>query len=133
MKVSKMVVAPAVLATAFAAYGFVKTATPFADNMVLQRGRAVPVWGVADPGEKVTVAFAGQTKTAQAGADGKWSVSLDAMDASKRTASSRSPARPTPRRSGTSSWAKCGSRADSPTRSAPSGDPVRATATDRAP
>ena len=83
MKVSKMVVAPAVLATAFAAYGFVKTATPFADNMVLQRGRAVPVWGVADPGEKVTVAFAGQTKTAQAGADGKWSVSLDAMDASK--------------------------------------------------
>ena len=83
MKVSKMVVVPAVLATAFAAYGFVKTATPFADNMVLQRGRAVPVWGVADPGEKVTVAFAGQTKTAQAGADGKWSVSLDAMDASK--------------------------------------------------
>ena len=83
MKVSKMVVAPAVLATAFAAYGFVKTATPFADNMVLQRGRAVPVWGVADPGEKVTVTFAGQTKSAQAGEDGKWSVSLDAMDASK--------------------------------------------------
>ena len=83
MKVSKMVVAQAMLATTFAAYGFVKTATPFADNMVLQRGRAVPVWGVADPGEKVTVAFAGQTKTAQAGADGKWSVSLDAMDASK--------------------------------------------------
>jgi len=83
MRVSKIVVAPAVLAAAFAAHGFVKTATPFADNMVLQRGRAVPVWGVADPGEKVTVAFAGQTKTAQAGAYGKWCVSLDAMDASK--------------------------------------------------
>ncbi|MBR1587993.1 MAG: hypothetical protein IJ658_06685 [Kiritimatiellae bacterium] len=82
-KVSKTVVTSAVLAAAFAAHGFVKTATPFADNMVLQRGCAVPVWGVADPGEKVTVAFAGQAKTAQAGADGKWRVSLDAMDASK--------------------------------------------------
>ena len=83
MNVSKMLVAPVLLATAFTAYGYVKTATPFADNMVLQRGRAVPVWGSADPGEKVTVSFAGQTKTTQAGTDGKWCVSLDAMDASK--------------------------------------------------
>ena len=83
MNVSNMLVAPVLLATAFTAYGYVKTATPFADNMVLQRGRAVPVWGSADPGEKVTVSFAGQTKTTQAGADGKWCVSLDAMDASK--------------------------------------------------
>ena len=61
----------------------VTTATPFADNMVLQRDRPVPVWGVADPGEKVTVSFAGQTKSALADKDGKWSVSLDAMPASK--------------------------------------------------
>ena len=60
----------------------VVSGTPFADNMVLQRGRAVPVWGVADPGETVTVSFAGQTKTAMAGADGKWRVALDPMDAS---------------------------------------------------
>lgn len=82
-KVSRMVVAPVALAAALAAQGFVKTGTPFADNMVLQRSRPVPVWGVADPGEKVTVSFAGQTKTAEAGADGKWRVSLDAMEASK--------------------------------------------------
>ena len=31
----------------------------FGDNMVLQRGQRVPVWGKAAPGEKVTVAFAG--------------------------------------------------------------------------
>ena len=37
-------------------------ATPFADNMVLQRERAVPGWGTADAGGKVTGAFAGQTK-----------------------------------------------------------------------
>ncbi|MDP6546539.1 MAG: sialate O-acetylesterase [Phycisphaerae bacterium] len=53
----------------------------FSDNMVLQRGMSVPVWGTADAGEEVTVKFAGQTKTAKAGADGKWSVKLDAMKA----------------------------------------------------
>ena len=66
-----------------AALANVEMGTPFADNMVLQRGRTVPVWGTADAGEKVTVSFAGQTKTATAGQDGKWCVSLDPMDASK--------------------------------------------------
>ena len=61
----------------------VELGTPFADNMVLQRGRPVPVWGTADAGEQVTVSFAGQTKSATAGQDGKWSVELDAMPASK--------------------------------------------------
>ena len=62
----------------------VVSGTPFADNMVLQRGRAVPVWGVADPGEAVTVSFAGQTKKTKACADGKWRVALDPMDASAK-------------------------------------------------
>ncbi len=60
----------------------VVSGTPFADNMVLQRGMKVPVWGKAEPGESVTVAFAGQTKNTTAGADGSWRVSLDPMDAS---------------------------------------------------
>ena len=78
--------AAVVTVTAFAVFetrAKVVPATPFADNMVLQRERAVPVWGTADPGEKVTVSFAGQTKVAQADASGKWSVSLDPMAASK--------------------------------------------------
>ena len=53
----------------------------FSDNMVLQRGEAVPVWGKADPGEAVTVTFSGQTKKAEADKDGKWLVKLDSMDA----------------------------------------------------
>lgn len=61
----------------------VATGVPFADGMVLQRGRNVPVWGTAEPGEAVTVAFAGQTKTATADASGKWRINLDAMDASR--------------------------------------------------
>ena len=42
-----------VVLLAFAAEAKVVTGTPFADNMVLQRGRAVPVWGKAGPGEEV--------------------------------------------------------------------------------
>jgi sialate O-acetylesterase len=55
----------------------------FADSMVLQRGAPVPVWGLAAPGETVTVSFAGQQKSAAADANGKWRVTLDALDVSK--------------------------------------------------
>ena len=56
----------------------------FADGMVLQRGMGVPIWGWADKGTKITVTFAGQSKTATAGADGKWMVKLDALTASAK-------------------------------------------------
>lgn len=46
------------------------------DNMVLQAEAKTNVWGWADPAEKVTVTFAGQSGAATAGADGKWSVRL---------------------------------------------------------
>lgn len=54
----------------------------FSDHGVLQRGCVVPVWGWAEPGAKLTVRFAGQTKEAVAGADGKWKILLDPMEAS---------------------------------------------------
>jgi sialate O-acetylesterase len=50
--------------------------------MVLQRDADVPVWGTAAPGEKVSVGFAGQDKTAVADADGRWRVDLDPLAAS---------------------------------------------------
>jgi sialate O-acetylesterase len=53
----------------------------FGDNMVLQRGIPAPVWGWANPGEKITVSFRGQEKSATAGQDGKWLVKLDKMEA----------------------------------------------------
>jgi sialate O-acetylesterase len=71
--------------TAFAASTFAAApvpADPFGDGMVLQREMKVPVWGAADPGAKVTVAFAGQTKEAQADDKGAWRVELDPMTAS---------------------------------------------------
>ena len=54
----------------------------FSDHMVLQRGRPVPVWGKAGPGATISVAFAGQTKTATAGEDGTWRVELQPLTAS---------------------------------------------------
>ena len=41
----------------------------------------MPVWGWADPGEKVTVTLGEQTKTATADAAGKWTVRLDPLKA----------------------------------------------------
>lgn len=53
----------------------------FTSHMVLQRDQKDKVWGKADPKEEVTVTIAGQSKTATAGEDGKWTVSLDPMPA----------------------------------------------------
>ena len=72
-----------VAALAGAAWAKVELATPFADGMVLQRDRAVNVWGTADAGEKVTVAFAGNEVSATADAAGAWRLQLPAMPASK--------------------------------------------------
>ena len=74
-------VASAVLGAA-TLHAEVKLASPFTSHMVLQREMKVPVWGTADVGESVTVDFGGQTKTVQAGNDGKWRVDLDVMAAS---------------------------------------------------
>ncbi len=58
----------------------------FADHAVLQRDKPVPVWGRADAGEKVSVTFAGQTRAATTGADGKWIVFLEPLKASAQGA-----------------------------------------------
>ena len=57
-------------------------ASPFVDGLILQREMQVPVWGWAEPGSKVTVAFAGQSKTATADGKSKWRVNLDPLKAS---------------------------------------------------
>lgn len=54
----------------------------FSDGMVLQRDKPVAIWGWDEPGATVTVAFAGQTKTAKAGPDGTWTTRLDSLTAS---------------------------------------------------
>jgi sialate O-acetylesterase len=54
----------------------------FSDHVVLQREKAVPVWGWSQPGTKVMVSFAGQKVTATVASDGKWMVKLKKLSAS---------------------------------------------------
>ncbi len=54
----------------------------FGDHMVLQRDRALPVWGTDAPGTAITVRLGEASVTGQAGADGTWRVALPAQAAS---------------------------------------------------
>ncbi len=58
----------------------VKVPTYFSNNMVLQKGMAIPVWGWATPGEKVTVAIDQSSMSTTADKEGKWNVKLPAMN-----------------------------------------------------
>jgi sialate O-acetylesterase len=53
----------------------------FSDDMVLQRGATVPIWGQAEPGEQVTVTLAGQRATSSADDQGRWKVELSPLAA----------------------------------------------------
>lgn len=46
----------------------------FSDGVVLQRGTAIPVWGIAAPGTAVTVTLDGTTRRTVARSDSSWSV-----------------------------------------------------------
>jgi sialate O-acetylesterase len=56
----------------------------FNDGAVLQCEMPVNIWGTADPGETVTVSFAGQEKSAVADSAGKWLLQLDPLKASAK-------------------------------------------------
>ncbi len=51
------------------------------DNMLLQRGVPVPIWGKAEPGEKVTVTLGKVEATAVTNEKGQWTVKLDPLEA----------------------------------------------------
>ena len=53
----------------------------FSSHMVLQQGKDIPVWGWAEPGERVTVKLYDQHKSATADENGVWQVKLGKMEA----------------------------------------------------
>jgi sialate O-acetylesterase len=71
----------AVVACAASTSAAVKLPSVIGDNMVLQRGEAVPIWGWDDPGTQVTVTLGDSKLTGQADDQGKWCVQLPAMTA----------------------------------------------------
>lgn len=62
-------------------YGGLQMPITYTNHMVLQREKPLPVSGTANAGEKVTVQIAGQKKEAITAANGKWSVTLDPLQA----------------------------------------------------
>lgn len=53
----------------------------FTDGAVLQRRKAVPVWGTAVPGAAVSVELGGTERNVHAGADGRWLAELPPREA----------------------------------------------------
>ncbi|HFA51307.1 MAG TPA: 9-O-acetylesterase [Bacteroidetes bacterium] len=49
----------------------------FSDNMVLQRGAAIPVWGQANPGDKIKVYFDGEEWKTEASKSGEWEIKIN--------------------------------------------------------
>jgi sialate O-acetylesterase len=70
------------LCGALTVFAGLQPAKIFSDHMVLQRDAAVPLWGKADAGTTVTVAFAGQSVKGKADKEGSWKLKLEPMKAS---------------------------------------------------
>ena len=62
-------------------YGGLRMPATYSDNMVLQREKPLLISGTANAGEKVTVQIAGQKKESVTASNGKWSVTLDPLQA----------------------------------------------------
>lgn len=58
------------------AFGQLRFAEIFSDNMVLQRDKPISVWGKAAPGKKVVVQFSHQKKVTAARVDSVWKVTF---------------------------------------------------------
>jgi sialate O-acetylesterase len=63
-----------------AGFSQVKLPPFFSNNMVLQQGIAIPVWGWASPNEKITITIDKSIKSTRAGKDGKWRIDLPKMN-----------------------------------------------------
>lgn len=80
---SPLFVSPLVLYFLFALWADAEIKLPkvIGSNMVLQRDLPVPIWGWGEAGEKVTVSFAGQSKSAIVDQQGNWIIRLEKLKA----------------------------------------------------
>ncbi|MEO7214914.1 sialate O-acetylesterase [Mucilaginibacter sp.] len=78
MKILRVLLLTALVATGFCAHAKVVLSSAFSDNMVLQQKTKAAIWGKADPGKTISVTAAWSSKryTTVAGADGKWKIML---------------------------------------------------------
>src|SRR4030095_16694859 len=76
-----LVISFALMASLADAQAAIRIPGVIGDHMVLQCRMHVSIWGWADPGEEVQVSFRGQQKATRAGAEGKWKIILEPMEA----------------------------------------------------
>jgi len=67
----------------FVALAQIRLPKAIGNDMVLQQGTQVNIWGYAPPHENITVKFQKQTKKTKADNDGSWSIMLDELSATK--------------------------------------------------
>ena len=70
-----------ILSLATTLFAEVKPHVLFTEGAVLQREIAIPVWGTADPGEKISVELNGQSLATVADGSGNWIVKLKPVKA----------------------------------------------------
>jgi len=80
-KIRLMLIPVLLIVFSMSATADVKLPYILSDNMVLQRGLPLNVWGWANPGERVSVAFNDQKVTVRATKDGKWKALLKPLTA----------------------------------------------------
>lgn len=78
IRIGRMVVLTLGFLGALASWARAEVRLPhvFGSHMVLQQEKPLPVWGWADPGETVTVAFLAERQQAKANERGEWRVTL---------------------------------------------------------
>ena len=82
MKSKKLsIIATGLALTAVTAQADPKLPNIFGDHMVLQQKHKNPVWGWADPGEKIIVVIGRQNKHTTADKQGNWKVKLEPLPA----------------------------------------------------
>ena len=60
-----------------------RTASIFQNNMILQRGKTVSVWGEGTPGAEVCAKIQGKDGKTFVGKDGKWMLGIEELTASE--------------------------------------------------
>lgn len=70
-----------VVAVSWGAWAAPQLHALFSDNMVLQQGRRIPVWGTASPGEEIRVQVGSRSGRTVADAAGAWMVKLGSLKA----------------------------------------------------
>ena len=81
MKIQSLILVAALLVFSKPVTCQVKLPAIIRDSMLLQRNTLVKIWGRAASGEKLSVKFNSKTYKTKAAADGKWLITLPAMQA----------------------------------------------------